>query len=1008
MNTTKFVFDGKSTEDMDLVIQTPPVYEFPERDVTKTHVPGLSGDIVIDNNSYKNVKRTYSVAKLYKPYSNVASNGEQILKWLTSSYGQYKRLEDDYDPTVFRMASFSNSGSFNDIFKQALTFEITFDCKPQRYLKTGENEYAANPIQNGKWQFDNATENIALPLIKIKNIPIDNADADVTLLSVKDNENKVKSIITLSNLDNQEAFIDSQEQTVTDRSGSITNKVNLNNKEFPKLSGPHNILEIAQYKNQRYEIEKYRNILDDSASMSMSQYMPYENIVAAKQGKITITPYETLVTNKQDIFTAESYQSLVEGYCDAGVLGYDENQQTGETRTFVIAGTHEFESPDNILNSVSESFSLNVQFIVEHLNAAQSRVDPEFLPDWLEVISGYSGVINRYFDVRVKYDVITQQPVRGFFNHNFDVKADTYETLGTNSWIYHEGEPTATPMSVKNTIFRLYEDDEKMNQNDYTISFIPCDENKVPDIPEDTLPDWLTFTISTTLMQLSYGDSSPDRLECLNVFQYKLATKGYIFTPKAFLSKAKWKLLEANTILYRFGWNSISSKFIKTSSFILRLSFNSSINHKFLKYAGVGVKPYIQYDNDLIEVYSIDDELEKFTIKCNEAGLYAVGSASDNTDISKWKECSTGSYLLQNFSTTDSFVVRYLKSIPDYSGETDWPSWLDTKAYTTSGTTDTKDLLNAQVIQLKVLKTAYYRNTYYEGTEEKTSYWALLPVGSWLKENKTDGPVGDNYPICHIKNNESITVMEYIPPLPDKYFNDRCYTNQYEFTIDTPPDWLVVKYEINTDMGIMFRDNEANGDIIFGDSVYFKWHNFDEDENETIVYSKDEWYPNVDKKLYQPEYEDDEIVAFSEVGLALDLPYVKYYAGQTGLFKFNNNFNWQRYAIDELIITTEYTADTTFYYLEGTPLPVYPYPVFVEIEPIQDQLTGNPVSVEMKALQSGYYRVNNSVYWEYYEAGQLITRVSVGADTIINYLLELPDVDFSETQIIITPRWWKL
>ena len=137
MALKKLVWNGISSLDLGLVIQSPPAYQYPDKDVTSTHIPGRNGDVITDNGSYKNITRTYSLGVGFKPGTDFISNSQDIVKWLTSDRG-YRRLEDDYDPTVYRLAKYSSGGSFTNICHGAISFSVDFDCKPQRFLKSGE------------------------------------------------------------------------------------------------------------------------------------------------------------------------------------------------------------------------------------------------------------------------------------------------------------------------------------------------------------------------------------------------------------------------------------------------------------------------------------------------------------------------------------------------------------------------------------------------------------------------------------------------------------------------------------------------------------------------------------------------------------------------------------------------------------------------------------------------------------------------------------------------------
>ena len=130
------MFNGTSSQDLHALVQTAPEYEFPEKDYSVTHVEGRNGDIVIDTGSWQNVPRTYNLAIDTRKisYAEVAS---KLVQWLHSASG-YARLEDSYEPDFYRMAMYKDSGSISNIYSKAGQIEIKFDCKPQRYLKSGE------------------------------------------------------------------------------------------------------------------------------------------------------------------------------------------------------------------------------------------------------------------------------------------------------------------------------------------------------------------------------------------------------------------------------------------------------------------------------------------------------------------------------------------------------------------------------------------------------------------------------------------------------------------------------------------------------------------------------------------------------------------------------------------------------------------------------------------------------------------------------------------------------
>lgn len=157
-------YNGVSTDSLGIRVWTFPAYEYPEKDVTAVHIPGRNGDVLIDTGAYKNVTRTYSISiaqiKRNMSYRDMAHT---ISSWLHSADG-YARLEDSYEPGIFRLAAYSEQNNVENILNEAGTASISFNCKPQRYLVEGEQVLTIN--SSGAY-IKNKTSYESLPLIKI-------------------------------------------------------------------------------------------------------------------------------------------------------------------------------------------------------------------------------------------------------------------------------------------------------------------------------------------------------------------------------------------------------------------------------------------------------------------------------------------------------------------------------------------------------------------------------------------------------------------------------------------------------------------------------------------------------------------------------------------------------------------------------------------------------------------------------------------------------------------------
>ena len=155
------IFNNKSSADCRIQVAHPPGYAYPERDYTITHIPGRNGDIIQDNGCYKNIERTYEVS-FDVPNEDFATYANAVSAWLHSTTG-YARLEDSYEPNYYRMATYQESNIFENLYNQAGTATIVFECKPQRFLKTGDNTIT---IQNSL-TIMNPTGFEAYPLFKV-------------------------------------------------------------------------------------------------------------------------------------------------------------------------------------------------------------------------------------------------------------------------------------------------------------------------------------------------------------------------------------------------------------------------------------------------------------------------------------------------------------------------------------------------------------------------------------------------------------------------------------------------------------------------------------------------------------------------------------------------------------------------------------------------------------------------------------------------------------------------
>ena len=155
----RFWFDGECSADFGMIISGSGTFNAPQRDVDIVSILGRNGDLIIDNGRYLNTTVTYPVSIL-RDFSRRALSARS---WLLSKSG-YKRLEDDYHPDHFRLATFLGPLDFDaKLLNRVGETTLKFNCKPQRFLKQGE--YSVNVVSGQS--IHNPTAFVALPSITV-------------------------------------------------------------------------------------------------------------------------------------------------------------------------------------------------------------------------------------------------------------------------------------------------------------------------------------------------------------------------------------------------------------------------------------------------------------------------------------------------------------------------------------------------------------------------------------------------------------------------------------------------------------------------------------------------------------------------------------------------------------------------------------------------------------------------------------------------------------------------
>ena len=135
-----FTFDGVTSTDYGVGISGDGVFNAPEKSYTMQEIPGRNGDLAIYNNRFQNIQVKYSAFII----DGLKSNVQGLRNALMARTG-YKRLVDTYHQDEYRLGIYAGGldvqPGYNNLFGK---FTIEFNCKPQRFLTSGETAQTFN------------------------------------------------------------------------------------------------------------------------------------------------------------------------------------------------------------------------------------------------------------------------------------------------------------------------------------------------------------------------------------------------------------------------------------------------------------------------------------------------------------------------------------------------------------------------------------------------------------------------------------------------------------------------------------------------------------------------------------------------------------------------------------------------------------------------------------------------------------------------------------------------
>lgn len=159
-------FGGVNSADYGIYITGEAVYNAPERTVEFISVPGRNGSIALDKGRFENIEVTYPAGTFGDDQQDFREKLSDFRNAVLSQVG-YQRLTDEYHPDEYRLGVYSSGlevASTNKANGTAGEFSLTFNCKPQRFLTSGETEVT---VASGG-TITNPTPFDSQPLIAVK------------------------------------------------------------------------------------------------------------------------------------------------------------------------------------------------------------------------------------------------------------------------------------------------------------------------------------------------------------------------------------------------------------------------------------------------------------------------------------------------------------------------------------------------------------------------------------------------------------------------------------------------------------------------------------------------------------------------------------------------------------------------------------------------------------------------------------------------------------------------
>lgn len=212
-NYHTFTFNGVRAADYGIYVTDVNVFNSAARDVEYIQIPGRDGAFALDRGRFQNISVVYKCAMTQDTDEDFATAISEFRNAIASTKG-YKRLEDDIHTDEYRMGVFSKGLEAPTLNTKTATFDIEFNCQPQRFLKSGETAvsvasggtitnptlFESSPLLQvwGYGDIDINDDTITIDDVVIGNVILSNGSTSIPYVDFSETNLRVGDTITLN------------------------------------------------------------------------------------------------------------------------------------------------------------------------------------------------------------------------------------------------------------------------------------------------------------------------------------------------------------------------------------------------------------------------------------------------------------------------------------------------------------------------------------------------------------------------------------------------------------------------------------------------------------------------------------------------------------------------------------------------------------------------------------------------------------------------------------------